>query len=556
MSVKAKLLSLLGAFFLLLAGLGSYSAYQLNSVNAAAADLRDNWMPASKALGEIKFLITRYRLYAMRQTQMTEPGQITEMKAKTVVLLGELEEVTKRYLALTTGAEEQKIWDDYNKLWSSYLPQHAKMLDQAEKGDVAGAVGALNGPTLQAFEQALGALNIDITFQDKGSHAAGDRAQAAYMFAIWVTVVALIIALILSAGAAIWMMKDLIAPINGITRAMTQVASGDLTTTIPYARRTDEIGAMAGALEVFKDNLIAKRDTDAAMAADGLTRQERADRREVLTKEFEQGIGAIVDIVAAASEQLSVTAETVTASAARATAQSGAVAAASDEASANVNTVASAAEQLSASIREITQQVQQSNAIAQTAAHEADESTASVQRLNEMAGRITNIVGIINDIAGQTNLLALNAIIEAARAGEAGRGFAVVAAEVKALAEQTAKATAEISGQVAAIQTSTSQTSGSIATIAKTISNMSSTTASIAAAVEEQGAATQEIARTASHTSHATAEVARNIIGVREAAESSGAASSQVLAASRDLARQADALRNQVNGFLQAMRAA
>jgi methyl-accepting chemotaxis protein len=556
MSVKAKLLSLLGAFFFLLAGLGSYSAYQLNTVNAAAANLRDSWMPASKALGEIKFLITRYRLYATRQIQMTEPSQIAELRAKTGVLLVDLEEATKRYQALITGPEEQKVWDNYYKLWASYLPQHAKMLDLAEKGDVAGAAGALNGPTLPLFEQVLGALNADIAFQDKGSHAAGDLAQATYTYAIWVTIIALTFALIFSAGAAIWATKDLIAPINGITGAMTQVANGDLSTTIPYARRTDEIGAMAGALEVFKDNLIAKRDADAAAAADGLTRQQRAERREVLTREFEQGIGAIVDIVAAASEQLSVTAETVTASAAQATAQSGAVAAASDEASVNVNTVASAAEQLSASIREITQQVQQSNTIAQTAAHEAEETTASVQRLNEMAGRITNIVGIINDIAGQTNLLALNATIEAARAGEAGRGFAVVAAEVKVLAEQTAKATAEISGQVTAIQESTSQTSGSIVTIAKTISNMSSTTASIAASVEEQGAATQEIARTASQTSYATAQVARNIIGVREAAESSGAASSQVLAASRDLARQADALRNQVNGFLQAMRAA
>ena len=556
MSVKTKLLSLVGAFFFLLAGLGSYSAFQLNTVNAAAAELRNNWMPASKALGEIKFLITRYRLYAMRQIQMTEPSQIAELKAKSGVLLGELGEATKRYLALMTGPEEQKIWDDYNKLWASYLPQHAKMLDQAEKGDVAGAAAALNGPTLQAFEQVLGALNTDITFQDKGSRAAGDLAQATYTYAIWVTVIALVFALVFSAGSAMWVMNDLIAPINGITGAMTQVAGGDLSTIIPYARRTDEIGSMAGALEVFKDNLIAKRDADAAAAADGLTRQQRADRRDVLTREFEQGIGAIVDIVAAASEQLSATAESVTASAAQATVQSGAVAAASEEASANVNTVASAAEELSASIREITHQVQQSNAIAQIAAHEAEETTASVQRLNEMAGRITNIVGIINDIAGQTNLLALNATIEAARAGEAGRGFAVVAAEVKVLAEQTAKATAEISGQVTAIQESTSQTSGSIAAIAKTISNMSSSTASIAASVEEQGAATQEIARTASQTSYATAEVARNIIGVREATESSGAASSQVLAASRDLARQADALRNQVNGFLEEMRAA
>jgi methyl-accepting chemotaxis protein len=556
MSVRTKLLSLLAAFFLLLAGIGGYSTYQLNTVNAAAADIRDNWMPASKALGEIKFLITRYRLYATRQVQMTEPSQIADLKAKSVVLFGGLGEATRRYLALMTGPEEQKIWDDYDKLWTSYLSQHAKMLDQAEKGDIAGAAAALNGPTLQAFEQVLGALNTDIIFQDKGSQTAGDLAQATYTYAIWVTVIALVFALVFSAGAAIWATKDLIAPINGITGAMTQVAGGDLSTNIPYARRTDEIGAMAGALEVFKNNLIAKRDTDAALSADAKEKQERAQRMKILTKEFELGIGAIVDMVAAASAQLSTTAEAVSASAAQTTSQSGNAAAASEEASANVHTVASAAEELSASIREITAQVQQSNTIAQAAAREAEETTASVQRLNEMASRINNIVNIINDIAGQTNLLALNATIEAARAGESGRGFAVVAAEVKALAEQTAKATAEISGQISAIQDSTAQTSGSIAIIAKTINNMSSTTEAIAAAVEEQGAATQEIARTASQTSYATSEVARNITGVLEAAQTSGAASSEVLAASRDLARQADALRNQVNGFLNAVRAA
>jgi methyl-accepting chemotaxis protein len=267
-----------------LAGSGLYNIYQLNTVNSAAADIRDNWMPASKALGEIKFLITRYRLYALRQIQTTDPAQLTSIKEKTSTLLAELGEATKRYLALMTGPEEQKIWDDYAKLWNGYLPEHAKMLEQAEKGDKAGAAQLFNDSTLRLFDQVLGALDIDITFQDKGSDTAGELAQATYAHAIGVTGIALALALLFCAGAAIWTVKDLIAPINGITRAMKQLADGDLAANIPYVRRTDEIGCMAGTLEVFKDSLAAKRAADQAAAADAQARLERTQRRARLTE--------------------------------------------------------------------------------------------------------------------------------------------------------------------------------------------------------------------------------------------------------------------------------
>lgn len=299
-----------------------------------------------------------------------------------------------------------------------------------------------------------------------------------------------------------------------------------------------------------------KRAAEELKAAENAAAAKRKADLNALASSFETAVGSIVDIVASASTELISAAEQLTQSAKETSDQSSAAAAASEQASSNVHSVASATEQLSSSVRDIAHQVHQSNTITSQAAVEAQKSNEDVLELARAAEKIGGIVEMISNIASQTNLLALNATIEAARAGEAGKGFNVVAHEVKALAEQTAKATAEIGAQISGVQMSTQQTAATITSIAKTIRNVDDIAASIASAVEEQGAATQEIARNVAQASTGTGEVAKNIAGVQRCAEGSNAAACQVLGSARELSRQAETLRAQMREFLNKVRAA
>jgi methyl-accepting chemotaxis protein len=290
-----------------------------------------------------------------------------------------------------------------------------------------------------------------------------------------------------------------------------------------------------------------------AMLAD---RQQRQDKVDALVREFDANMKASLDAVKTAALELEKTAQSMAATSEETTRQSTTVAAASEQATQNAQTVASASEQLSASIAEIGQQVGRSTEMIAATVDQANLSNKQVQDLAETAQKIGDVVKLINDIAGQTNLLALNATIEAARAGEAGKGFAVVAAEVKALANQTAKATDEIAGQVRSIQDATQTSARSIQGITETIGQVNEIAMTIAASVRQQGAATQEIARNVSQAAQGTSEVSANITGVSEAAQQTGTAAAQVLASANALSQNGDQLKAEVEAFLQAVRAA
>jgi methyl-accepting chemotaxis protein len=345
--------------------------------------------------------------------------------------------------------------------------------------------------------------------------------------------------------------------ISAMVRAMTGLAGGDTGIATPGLGRKDEIGEMAGAVEVFKTNMI---EADRLRAEQAMTEQKRAQQRKAdmikLADDFEGAVGEIIETVSSASTELEASASTLTATAVRSQELAIVVAAASEEASANVQSVASATEELTSSVNEISRQVQASARMAGEAVDQARQTNGRVGELSKAAARIGDVVELINTIAGQTNLLALNATIEAARAGEAGRGFAVVASEVKALAEQTAKATGEIGQQIASIQAATEQSVGAIKEISGTIEKLSEISSTIAAAVEEQGAATQEISRNVQQAAQGTQQVSSNIADVQRGASDTGSASSQLLSAAQMLSGDSNRLKLEVGKFLNSVRAA
>jgi methyl-accepting chemotaxis protein len=406
--------------------------------------------------------------------------------------------------------------------------------------------------------EAAELMEVTVSIAQKNSAASKEEVAAETAQANRINLIMAGIVILSLAASAVFSFLGIARPMTRLNGALGEMAGGNLDVEIPGAGRGDEIGDLAKTVTVIRENAEQKARDE----AEAKTRQDRiaAEQRKAdmirLANDFEGAVGEIVETVSSASTELEASASTLTSTAERSQQLTTMVAAASEEASTNVQSVASATEELSSSVNEISRQVQESARMASEAVGQARTTNDRVSALSKAAARIGDVVELINTIAEQTNLLALNATIEAARAGEAGRGFAVVASEVKALAEQTSKATGEIGQQITGIQAATQDSVNAIKEISGTIERLSEISSTIAAAVEEQGAATQEISRNVQQAAQGTQQVSSNITDVQRGASETGSASSQVLSAAQSLSGDSNRLKLEVGKFLNSVRAA
>ncbi|HVT54172.1 MAG TPA: methyl-accepting chemotaxis protein [Dongiaceae bacterium] len=470
--------------------------------------------------------------------------------------LGDMRATMNEWAGLVPDGD--KSFTDAQANVASFLDFRAKLADMGTQGDIAGANAYGNNDENRANRTALGKSVAALAKRNQEQISAiAQELHDFYRVRIVVMIGVIVVAILLGLVASILVSKRFIAgPIRRLTGTMSGLAQSDFSRAVDGGERRDEIGEMARAVLVFKENGIANQRMQAERAEAQAEREQRQQHIEGLIQGFDHQMASVLEQVAGATVELQATAQSMTSIAERTAHQAQAVSAATEEASSNVQTVASAGEELSASIQEISRQLSQATQITGEAVTMAGQTDDQVQGLVKAVEKIGDVVRLISDIAGQTNLLALNATIEAARAGEAGKGFAVVASEVKSLATQTAKATEEITGQIQAIQNATQGSVDSIRAITGVIGKINEISSSISAAVEEQGSATQEIARNVQQAAAGTQEVANNVQGVNASADETGTAAGQVLSAAEQLARQSDALRGDVSRFLEGIRAA
>jgi len=559
LSVRAKIATIPLATTVLLLGLGLYAFLLLKDNGVALrvlgnSVLRQTVVASDFATETERSLARLYRLTSMSSSD-------SDAKRISALAKEDTEAMTKfadKLPALDAALADAGIASDrikaFDAAFNDYVKAAKNVIDMAD-GDAATALTFMTG-TQRKFDdvskQLSGFLNSLAQARDQQlTQIYGDMSRGRMIFAGAIALV------VMAALTLAFLISGLIsAPMVAMAQAVERIAAKDYAVAVPAVGRRDELGKMAHAIDVLKQQSIS---------ADRLTEEQHRSheasnaRRQALEKaikEFEAAARGVVTGVSSAADEMRASAKVMTSTADQVSRQAAAVASGSEEASANVHNVASASEELTASINEIGRQSSNSTRIAGKAVADAKATDAKVQSLAEAAQRIGDVVKLISDVAGQTNLLALNATIEAARAGEAGKGFAVVASEVKNLATQTAKATEEIAAQVKSIQDATRESVSSIQGIGGTIAEIDEIATAIAAAVEQQGSATQEIARNIQQAAKSTQEVSASITSVTGATAEAGSAAANVLGAAEELAKQSATLRAQVDTFLAHVRIA
>ncbi|MBB2965212.1 methyl-accepting chemotaxis protein [Methylobacterium sp. R2-1] len=557
MSIRAKLIGAFLVLTLFTVGLGVLGISSLSKVQGLLIDVQTNWLPSVRGAASMDIGAGRQTTSLMRNLLTAKEPMFTEVEKDLAERNKKMDELIAAYASLISSDRERALYEEFRKDWQAFIAATQPILELSRKNEKAKALELYETQALGPRRKASASLVKLVDLNDAGAANAQKQAEIIYAESKLIASAAALSAVLLSVLIGALIIRSISRGITSVIVPMQALAAGDLSVNVPHRGAKTEIGKIADAVQVFKDALIRMKalEEETALARASAEEQRKAGMHQ-MADSFEQAVGGIIGLVSSSSTELQATAQTLTATATQTASQSTTVAAAAEEAASNVSTVAAAAEQLGSSVQEIGRQVNGSAQLAQAAVSEAAQTAGLVQDLSGAVAKIDDVVTMISTIAGQTNLLALNATIEAARAGEAGRGFAVVAAEVKELANQTARATEEISSQITRIQGSTGQAVSAIGSITARIQEISGVATAIAAAVEEQGAATQEIVRNVAQAAMGTGEVTNNIAGVAGAAEETGAAASQVLGAASELSRQSEHLSAEVSRFLATVRAA
>jgi methyl-accepting chemotaxis protein len=527
-----------------LARSGNMLRYKLDDLpsNASDAELQAIDFGAKKAVAQFQTVTALANTFVINSDQTVAASAVARLN------------FVENSLAAISSSDEKIVQGlkDAAALLEEYRQALSKLIDNSKEIDEL--VGEM-ADSAAAIVKGASAMKADLfsdqqRLESETDAIVGETEQLILMLAAGGFLLGGILALLLGKGIS--------RPMTAMCKAMRELAGGNFDVVLPGLGRNDELGEMAGAMEEFKMQAIAKAERDAS-AQDAQNRASSAARRVELIRfadEFEAAVGSIVSNVSASAVQLEQAAGTLTRTAETTQNLSNQVAGASEQASSNMQAVATATEELSTSVDEIGRRVRESNKIAEAAVVQAQQTDGRIGKLSRAAQEIGDVVKLITAIAEQTNLLALNATIEAARAGDAGRGFAVVAAEVKSLASQTAKATDEISSHISGMQGATQESVAAIKEIGGTIGQISSIASSIAGAVEQQSSATQEIARSVQSVAQGTQQAAANIMQVNRGATETGSASEEVLNSAKSLSTESTRLREELDRFMTNIRAA